>query len=45
LFDQRLNPYFAKLAHYFENPQSWNAAQRRSGWVTKEDWHREGIRC
>ena len=22
----RLNPYFAKLAHYFENPQSWNAA-------------------
>src|SRR5262245_28544080 len=26
LFDQRLNPYFAKLAHYFENPQSWNAA-------------------
>ena len=20
LFDQRLNPYFAKLAHYFENP-------------------------
>jgi len=26
LFDQRLNPYFAKLAHYFENPQSWGAA-------------------
>jgi DNA-binding FadR family transcriptional regulator len=26
LFDQRLNPYFAKLAHYFENPESWNAA-------------------
>jgi DNA-binding FadR family transcriptional regulator len=26
LFDQRLNPYFAKLAHYFENPDSWNAA-------------------
>src|SRR6266513_1157979 len=26
LFDQRLNPYFAKLAHYFENPKSWNAA-------------------
>src|SRR4051812_8778715 len=26
LFDQRLNPYFAKLAHYFENPASWNAA-------------------
>ena len=26
LFDQRLNPYFAKLAHYFENPQSWSAA-------------------
>ena len=26
LFDQRLNPYFAKLAHYFENPASWHAA-------------------
>ena len=26
LFDQRLNPYFAKLAHYFENPASWSAA-------------------
>jgi DNA-binding FadR family transcriptional regulator len=26
LFDQRLNPYFAKLAHYFENPQSWGTA-------------------
>ena len=26
LFDQRLNPYFAKLAHYFENPESWGAA-------------------
>jgi len=26
LFDQRLNPYFAKLAHYFENPESWQAA-------------------
>ena len=26
LFDQRLNPYFAKLAHYFENPESWHAA-------------------
>ena len=26
LFDQRLNPYFAKLAHYFENPESWRAA-------------------
>ena len=26
LFDQRLNPYFAKLAHYFENPDSWSAA-------------------
>ena len=26
LFDQRLNPYFAKLAHYFENPESWNTA-------------------
>src|SRR3954462_6682737 len=22
--DQRLNPEFANLAHYFENPQSWN---------------------
>jgi DNA-binding FadR family transcriptional regulator len=26
LFDQRLNPYFAKLANYFENPDSWRAA-------------------
>lgn len=26
LFDQRLNPYFAKLANYFENPESWRAA-------------------
>jgi DNA-binding FadR family transcriptional regulator len=26
LFDQRLNPYFAKLAHYFENPRTWQAA-------------------
>lgn len=26
LFDQRLNPYFAKLAHYFENSRSWRAA-------------------
>ncbi|TPQ34063.1 GntR family transcriptional regulator [Bradyrhizobium guangdongense] len=26
LFDQRLNPYFAQLAHYFENPASWRAA-------------------
>ena len=26
LFDQRLNPYFAKLANYFENPESWQAA-------------------
>src|SRR4051794_34084158 len=26
LFDQRLNPYFAKLAHYFENPESWRTA-------------------
>jgi len=26
LFDQRLNPYFAKLAHYFENPATWQAA-------------------
>jgi DNA-binding FadR family transcriptional regulator len=26
MFDQRLNPYFAKLAHYFENPDSWGAA-------------------
>ncbi len=27
LFDQRLNPYFAKLAHYFENPGTWRAAR------------------
>ncbi|WGD54232.1 FadR/GntR family transcriptional regulator [Bradyrhizobium sp. CB1650] len=26
LFDQRLNPYFAQLAHYFENPRTWRAA-------------------
>jgi DNA-binding FadR family transcriptional regulator len=26
LFDQRLNPYFAKLANYFENTDSWRAA-------------------
>ena len=26
LFDQRLNPYFAKLAHYFENPGTWQIA-------------------
>ena len=26
LFDQRLNPYFAKLAHYFENPGTWRTA-------------------
>lgn len=26
LFDQRLNPYFAQLAHYFENPGTWRAA-------------------
>lgn len=26
LFDQRLNPYFAQLAHYFENPATWSAA-------------------
>jgi len=26
LFDQRLNPYFAKLAHYFENPETWRTA-------------------
>jgi DNA-binding FadR family transcriptional regulator len=26
LFDQRLNPYFAQLAHYFENPGTWCAA-------------------
>ena len=28
LFDQRLNPYFAKLAHYFENPA---ILERRAG--------------
>src|SRR4051794_4760660 len=26
LFDQRLNPYFAKLANYFENSESWRTA-------------------
>ncbi|WP_164718300.1 FadR/GntR family transcriptional regulator [Bradyrhizobium sp. LVM 105] len=26
LFDQRLNPYFAQLAHYFENPGTWRTA-------------------
>ena len=26
LFDQRLNPYFAQLASYFENADSWGAA-------------------
>jgi DNA-binding FadR family transcriptional regulator len=26
LFDQRLNPYFAQLASYFENADSWSAA-------------------
>jgi DNA-binding FadR family transcriptional regulator len=26
LFDQRLNPYFAQLAHYFENRATWRAA-------------------
>jgi DNA-binding FadR family transcriptional regulator len=26
LFDQRLNPYFAKLATYFENSESWRTA-------------------
>ncbi|MBR1166019.1 FadR/GntR family transcriptional regulator [Bradyrhizobium liaoningense] len=26
LFDQRLNPYFAQLAHYFENPTTWRTA-------------------
>src|SRR3954462_11986370 len=26
LFDQRLNPYFAKLAHYFETPETWQTA-------------------
>ncbi|WP_441238149.1 FadR/GntR family transcriptional regulator [Bradyrhizobium sp. 930_D9_N1_4] len=26
LFDQRLNPYFAQLAHYFESPGTWRAA-------------------
>ena len=30
LFDQRLNPYFAKLAHYFENPESWQRGARRA---------------
>jgi DNA-binding GntR family transcriptional regulator len=26
LFDQRLNPYFSQLAHYFESPRTWRAA-------------------
>jgi DNA-binding FadR family transcriptional regulator len=26
LFDQRLNPYFTKLANYFENQDSWRTA-------------------
>jgi DNA-binding FadR family transcriptional regulator len=26
LFDQRINPYFAKLARYFETPHTWRAA-------------------
>jgi DNA-binding FadR family transcriptional regulator len=26
LFDQRINPYFARLASYFETPSSWRAA-------------------
>ena len=26
LFDQRLNPYFAQLARYFENPTTWRTA-------------------
>src|SRR3954453_9765204 len=26
LFDQRLNPYFTQLAHYFENPGTWRTA-------------------
>lgn len=26
LFDQRINPYFARLARYFENDQSWQEA-------------------
>lgn len=26
LFDQRINPYFAQLARYFETPTSWRAA-------------------
>ncbi|WP_181701515.1 GntR family transcriptional regulator [Chthonobacter albigriseus] len=26
LFDQRINPYFARLSSYFENPETWRAA-------------------
>ncbi|WP_439370219.1 FadR/GntR family transcriptional regulator [Bradyrhizobium sp. DASA03120] len=26
LYDQRLNPYFAHLAHYFESPGTWRTA-------------------
>ena len=29
LFDQRLNPYFAQLAHYFESPGTWRTALMR----------------
>lgn len=28
LFDQRINPYFTRLACYFENAESWRAAVR-----------------
>jgi DNA-binding FadR family transcriptional regulator len=31
LFDQRINPYFARLASYFESPSSWRAAWSEHG--------------
>jgi DNA-binding FadR family transcriptional regulator len=31
LFDQRINPYFARLASYFESPSSWRAAFNEHG--------------
>ena len=31
LFDQRINPYFARLASYFESPSTWRAAWSEHG--------------
>jgi DNA-binding FadR family transcriptional regulator len=33
LFDQRINPYFARLARYFENEQSWRETLSEHGVV------------